>query len=286
MMKKLLFTMMAGMLATIATAGHDHSVLNLRVFDNQQFIINLDGTKFHPPTLTKKITDLAPGDHYLKVVTVADVHTPQGPERVRTVIYDGNINVPACSRVSAKVGRHGNLRFLNVTAMHGNGGIGGNGNGYANGPGFGNGNGNAPGWGNGNAPGNGGSCGNPANSGPVGYTMNTNVHYTNGPGSGYGTLAPVGMAPGVFNNLAYTIGGMTFESDKMSVARSGIASNGVSAAQLAQLMALMTYESSKVELAKFGYNHTADRGNFFVVNNSLTYSSSVNELNSFVFASY
>ena len=94
------------------------------------------------------------------------------------------------------------------------------------------------------------------------------------------------MAPGVFNNLVYTVNGATFESDKMAIAKGAISNHGVTSNQLAQLMNLMTYESSKVQLAKFGHGHTVDRGNFFVVNNSLTYSSSINELNSWVFASY
>lgn len=268
MMKKLLFTLMAGLLTVVASAngnaGFNASVLNLQVFDNHQFIINLDGTKYHPPTTTKKITNLTPGNHYLKVVTVEDICTPQGTERVRTVIFDGNINLPARSRVRAKVGRHGNLRFLNVTAMNGFGGHG-QGTGPAN-------------------------CGNPnGNQAPVGYTMPTQVVQTNGGNGGscgQGGFVAAGMQPSVFNGLVHTINRTSFDSDKLGIAKQYVAMHGVSSHQLASLMNLLTYESSKVELAKFGYNHTVDRGNFFVINNSLTFSSSINEVNNYVFASY
>jgi len=47
-------------------------------------------------------------------------------------------------------------------------------------------------------------------------------------------------------------------------------------------MNMLTFESSKLELAKAGYAFVTDRQNFYLVNNSFTFDSSISELEHFI----
>lgn len=93
---------------------------------------------------------------------------------------------------------------------------------------------------------------------------------------------PACMNHGYFQQLKYSISNTAFDSDKLKIAKQGIAANGTSAQQVLELMELLTFESNKVKLAKFAYQYTFDKQNYFVVNNGFTYSSSIQELNKFV----
>ena len=47
-------------------------------------------------------------------------------------------------------------------------------------------------------------------------------------------------------------------------------------------MGLLSFESNKLELAKFAYRFVADKQKFFLVNDSFTFESSIGELDRFV----
>ena len=93
---------------------------------------------------------------------------------------------------------------------------------------------------------------------------------------------PVCMSPAVFSELKNVIANRWFDSSKLQVAKQAIAANPVSSAQLAELMNMLTFESSRLELAKAGYAYVTDRQNFFLVNNSFTFESSIAELQHFI----
>ncbi|MCB0819872.1 MAG: DUF4476 domain-containing protein, partial [Bacteroidetes bacterium] len=45
----------------------------------------------------------------------------------------------------------------------------------------------------------------------------------------------------------------------------------------------MTFEDSKVEIARHGYSRVVDPQNYFTVNSAFTFSSSVDELNRYLY---
>ena len=45
---------------------------------------------------------------------------------------------------------------------------------------------------------------------------------------------------------------------------------------------LFSFDSSRLEFAKFAYGHTVDRNRYFQTYNSFTFDSSVNELSEFI----
>ncbi|MFM7055022.1 MAG: DUF4476 domain-containing protein, partial [Bacteroidota bacterium] len=52
--------------------------------------------------------------------------------------------------------------------------------------------------------------------------------------------------------------------------------------QVADMMGLMTFDSSRLELAKLAYGKTIDRENYWVVYNLFTFESSIVELNNYI----
>jgi hypothetical protein len=85
-----------------------------------------------------------------------------------------------------------------------------------------------------------------------------------------------------FRDLMSSIKSQSFEDSKLKVAQQAISANCVRTDQVKQLMGLFTFEDNKLALAKFAYNRTVDRNNYFKLNDAFTYSSSVDDLNDFI----
>jgi len=99
-------------------------------------------------------------------------------------------------------------------------------------------------------------------------------HLINNPHVGFN-----GMHPQNFQQLIATISSASFDSNKRNIAKQGIASNGVSAQQVLDIIRLFSFESSRLEIAKFAYPYTVDKNNYYIVNNGFSFSSSIDQLN-------
>ena len=91
-----------------------------------------------------------------------------------------------------------------------------------------------------------------------------------------------GMDDYAFGGLMNTLRNMSFESSRMAVARNAIMSNSFTSRQVADIMGLMTFDSSRLELAKLAYGKTIDRENYWVVYDLFTFESSIVELNNYI----
>ncbi|MEX1187725.1 MAG: DUF4476 domain-containing protein [Bacteroidia bacterium] len=91
------------------------------------------------------------------------------------------------------------------------------------------------------------------------------------------------MNQGSFSQVLNQLSSQSFESTKISLARQIMTSNWFTSEQIRQMMTQMTFEDSKVEIARSGYNRVVDPQNYFVVNSAFTFSSSVDELNRYLF---
>jgi len=85
-----------------------------------------------------------------------------------------------------------------------------------------------------------------------------------------------------FGNIAFAIDNRTFESDKIMVAKQALRGKMVSSDQVRRFMDLFTFESTKLEFAKFAYRLTVDPQNYYIVNDGFTFSSSIRELDEFI----
>lgn len=90
------------------------------------------------------------------------------------------------------------------------------------------------------------------------------------------------ICDGEFASVADAVYGRTFDSDKISMAKQAIGTRFVSAVQVARLMGYFTFESSKLDFAKWAYRHCWDQQNYYLVNDAFTFSSSVRELDEFI----
>ena len=79
-----------------------------------------------------------------------------------------------------------------------------------------------------------------------------------------------GMGINKFMGLKQAISMQAFDSRRLKIARQAIRYNGISSDQLLQLMMLLSFESSKLKLAKFAYPFVVDKENFFMVNNAFS----------------
>ncbi len=73
-----------------------------------------------------------------------------------------------------------------------------------------------------------------------------------------------------------------FDRNRLQIAKQFVRTRNVTSAEVAQLMRTMSFDRSKVALAKFAYPFTIDQHNYRQVNRSFTFDSSVRELNRFL----
>lgn len=90
------------------------------------------------------------------------------------------------------------------------------------------------------------------------------------------------MDPVSFSNARSSISTKNFESSKLQVARQITQSNCLTCTQVREIMGLFSFESSKLEFAKFAFPFTVDPNNYYLVNDSFGFSSSIDDLNRFL----
>ena len=81
-----------------------------------------------------------------------------------------------------------------------------------------------------------------------------------------------------FNDLIEMLENEWFDSSKMSTAKQALRSNTMSAEQVKELIETFTFESTRLEMAKFAYEYTLDTENYYIIFSTLNYSSSIKEL--------
>ena len=85
-----------------------------------------------------------------------------------------------------------------------------------------------------------------------------------------------------FNTAKSSISGKTFEDSKMTIAKQVVGNNCLLCSQVKEIMALFTFEDTKLEFAKFAYKHTFDIGNYYQLNDAFKFESTIEELNEYI----
>lgn len=101
-----------------------------------------------------------------------------------------------------------------------------------------------------------------------------------------GYNGPIGcpwpMDNGQFSNARQTVAASTWDETKLTVSKQVIGANCLTCAQVRELMTLMGWEESKLDLAKFAYGYTYDLGNYYILNSAFEWESSVTDLNNYI----
>jgi hypothetical protein len=98
----------------------------------------------------------------------------------------------------------------------------------------------------------------------------------------HGHHAALNICEMEFSSIVRAVRARCFESDKMLVARQALYSKMLSSDQVRRLMLEFTFESSRLEFAKYAYSRTFDPMNYYIVNDSFTFSSSIRDLDRFI----
>lgn len=93
---------------------------------------------------------------------------------------------------------------------------------------------------------------------------------------------PVGCSIARFNEIVSAIKSQNVESYKLEKAKSIIKKNQFSSRQVADICNLFNVESYKLEVAKFAYDYTVDKENYFIVGKSLKVASYSRELDEYI----
>jgi len=81
-----------------------------------------------------------------------------------------------------------------------------------------------------------------------------------------------------FSSALSSIKARSSEEGKLSSAKQILSSNCFAVEQVKQMLKLFTTEGVKLDLAKFAFDHTLDKGNYFKINSEFKEESSIDEL--------
>lgn len=85
-----------------------------------------------------------------------------------------------------------------------------------------------------------------------------------------------------FAALRATIQNQNFDDTRLTIAKQALQNRMLSANQVAELVSLFTFESNKLDFAKYAYQSTYDKDRYFIINNEFTFSSSIDDLNNYI----
>ena len=112
------------------------------------------------------------------------------------------------------------------------------------------------------------------------HENNQVVEYVPGYTGAIGCNNPMG-APN-FKNVKQTIATKTFEDSKLTIAKQVLNNNCLLTSQVKEILLLFSYESTKLDFAKYAYGYTYDIGNYYMLNDAFQFESSIDELNSYI----
>lgn len=247
-MKKIYFTFALVLLT--CTLAHA-SELVLRVNRKGQFIVSASSQTQTNTINTYQFYNLYSGYTQVKVV---DKMSGQ-------VVFKNNLNIPDNTQLVAELDNYGTLTIVASNPL-----------GYSNG-----------GWsGNGNVGNvNYGNNGNGYYGG--GYQNNHCGTYPNYQGDGYYNQGQSANNQ-YFNQFLSSLRSESFDSNRLQNAKVYAAKTNLSANQIKDIAATFTFDSNRLDWAKAAYNSCYDQGNYFLLRETFTFSSSYSDLQDYISA--
>jgi hypothetical protein len=85
-----------------------------------------------------------------------------------------------------------------------------------------------------------------------------------------------------FTQAKSSIDSKSFSDSKMQVAKQVAKSNCLLSSQVKDIMGLFSFETDKLEFAKFAYDYTYDLGNYYQVNDAFSFEGSIDDLEQYL----
>jgi Domain of unknown function (DUF4476) len=90
------------------------------------------------------------------------------------------------------------------------------------------------------------------------------------------------MTKTAFESAKTSIGGKGFDEDRLNVAKKAVKSNCMSSSQIKEVMDLFAFDDTRLTFAKYAYDYCTDTDNYSVVSEAFSFSSSTDELNTYI----
>lgn len=242
--KKHFFSLLLMFLLVFAADSFSYSILNLSSYDGSRFYVEFNKDKISVPAYEFETGNVNSGRHYLRVYAES-----VSPGRTGSAIFSDYIVLPDGYKIYAVIDEYG--KFLVYKKISTN---------------------NAfltetrcncncecckncPKCSNVPIPGN--------------YDEEWNCQYNI-------------MSDGEFNGLKNSIEKVSFESSKKELIEMAALSNEFSSRQVKELLQMLSFENSKLELAKILYPRTCDKNNYYTVADVFSFESSYMDLKKFI----
>lgn len=245
------------------------SILKLKVFNNEYFVVTLDNVQYKNTTNYFISKELQPGNHSLKV-------TKKGPQYGHqyntSIIFNGTINIPGGFTIEAMIDKANKFVISSKTPLNNpnNNNNGNNNNNY-----------NHNGNNNSNYNNNGNNY-NSNNNGNYNHNEDHNHHHSQGNNENNNNLLSKAMNNEDFHQLKMSIDSKSFENTKLEIAKQATSSNWLTCDQVVEIIKLFSFENTKLDFAKFAYGKTVDKNKYYLVSNAFTFESSIKNLNQYI----
>lgn len=93
---------------------------------------------------------------------------------------------------------------------------------------------------------------------------------------------PMGMSPKDFDEAYALIQHESFDDTRLTIAKQVVASNMMTVNQIAQIARLFSFESNRLEFAKFAYPYCIEKNKYYLLYEVFDYDSSKQELNEYI----
>lgn len=90
------------------------------------------------------------------------------------------------------------------------------------------------------------------------------------------------MSDAAFNQAKESLKREWFENTRLSTAKQIIDRNYFTSGQVKELVLLFTFENNRLDIAKYAYSKTVDKGNYFIMNDCLSMNKNKEELINFI----
>lgn len=97
-----------------------------------------------------------------------------------------------------------------------------------------------------------------------------------------GCASAYSMSAGDFSSALATVKNQGFDETRLKTAKQIAGSNCLNTSQISQICQIFGFEETKLDFAKFAYDHCTETKNYFKINNVFGFSSSVDDLTEYI----
>ena len=216
--------------------------LQLSLFNDADFTVVLDDISLNEPGNIAEFENLAAGEHFLRVVK-SGANVPSKDD----VLFEGKIKIPSGFNVYAVIDEYNAFSiYKKVPVEKGRCRV---------------------------------NCDYYRYCGGTGHNVHHEEHHEN--------IVSDECKYKIINENDYrefkkSIGSRNFEGTNVDITKEMLDKNTVSSEQVREILGFFTFESDKLENAKYAYKHTCDQKNYTKVNDAFTFDASVQELRNYI----